>query len=120
VKEFTILISDRNKNVREYLRRELESEGYHIQLARSAQEVLRGVYQNEFIDLVILDPELFERDETGLLEKIGDRVPALPVILHTFSSDYHDKSNSLNGVYFVEKNGNSIEHLKTVVSKLLC
>ena len=119
MKEFTILISDRNKNVREYLKRELESEGYHVQLARSAREVLGKVYQNKFIDLVILDPELFEGDEAGPLEKIGDRVPALPVVLHSFSADYHDKWNALSGVHFVEKNGNSIEHLKKVVSQLL-
>jgi DNA-binding NtrC family response regulator len=119
VRNFTILISDRNKNVREYLRRELETEGYHVQLAISCQDVLRKIYQNEFIDLIIIDPDLFKEDEAGLFEKIGNRVPALPVILHTFSSDYHDKSNALHGVYFVEKNGNSIENLKKVVSELL-
>jgi DNA-binding NtrC family response regulator len=119
VKEFTILISDRNKNVREYLRRELESEGYRVQLARSAREVLGKVYQNEFIDLVILDPDLLEGEETGLLEKICNRVPALPVVIHSFSTDYRDRPNALNGVHFVEKDGNSIEHLKEVVVRLL-
>lgn len=119
MKEFTILISDRNKNVREYLRREMESEGYHVRLARSAREVLSTVFKTESVDLVILDPELFEGDELGFLERIGDRIPALPVVIHSFFSDYPDHSNALNGVYFVEKNGNSIEHLKKLVSTLL-
>jgi CheY-like chemotaxis protein len=37
---FTILIADRNPNVRELLKRELVAEGYSVQLARSSREVL--------------------------------------------------------------------------------
>jgi len=118
VKEFTILISDRNRNVREYLKREFTAEGYRVIIARSAQEILEWIYNNESIDLVILDPELPYSDEKSLLEKINDRVPSLPVVVHSFSPDYDDQSEMFDTVNFVEKNGSSIEHLKKEVFRL--
>ena len=118
MKEFTILISDRNRNVREYLKREFTAEGYRVIIARSAQEILEWIYNNESIDLVILDPELPYSDEKSLLEKINDRVPSLPVVVHSFSPDYDDQSEMFDTVNFVEKNGSSIEHLKKEVFRL--
>ena len=119
MKEFTILVSDRNGNVREYLRRELAAEGYRVRLAKSGQEVLKWIYYKEPIDLVILDPELPDADEIPLLERINDRVPTLPVIVHAFSPDYSNRPDILRAVKFVEKRGSSIEHLKEVVFELL-
>lgn len=118
MKEFTILISDRNRNVREYLKREFTAEGYRVIIARSAQEILEWIYNNESIDLVILDPELPYSDEKSLLEKINDRVPSLPVVVHSFSPDYNDQSEMSDTVNFVEKKGSSIEHLKKEVFRL--
>jgi len=118
VKEFTILISDRNRNVREYLKREFTAEGYRVIIARSAQEILEWIYNNESIDLVILDPELPYSDDKSLLERINDRVPSLPVVVHSFSPDYNDQSEMSDTVNFVEKKGSSIEHLKKEVFRL--
>lgn len=118
MKEFTILISDRNRNVREYLKREFTAEGYRVIIARSAQEILEWIYNNESIDLVILDPELPYSDDKSLLERINDRVPSLPVVVHSFSPDYDDQSEMFDTVNFVEKNGSSIEHLKKEVFRL--
>ena len=117
--EYTILISDRNRNVREFLRREMESEGYRVLLAKSAREVLKWIYHHEPIDLVILDPELPDADQVSILEKINDRVPTLPLVVHAFSLDYTKQTAFLSMVNFVEKKGSSIEHLKKVVFKLL-
>ena len=119
MKEFTILISDRNKNVREYIRREMVSEGYRVQVARSARDILELVYYTESIDLLILDPDLFETEEIGLLEKIINRVPSLPVVVHAYSPDGIRQAEDFGSVHFVEKGGNSIEHLKTAVAHLL-
>ena len=119
MKEFTILISDRNRNVREFLRRELKMEGYQVEVAKTTREILYWIYNKESIDLVILDPELFEAKEMSLLEKISDRVPSLPLILHAFAMDFPDTPDVSSTVHFVEKQGSSIEHLKKVVSELL-
>ncbi|MFC1531766.1 response regulator [Thermodesulfobacteriota bacterium] len=119
MREYTILISDRNRNVREFLRREMESEGYTVLLARSAREVLNLIYNHEFIDLVILDPELPDAEQVSVLEKITDRIPSLPLIVHAFSPDYTKRPAVLSIANFVEKKGSSIEYLKKVVSELL-
>ena len=118
-REFTILIADRNRHVREFLKRELTTEGYQVRLAKSGQEVLRWIYDKHPLDLLILDLDLPDGIEPDLLQKIEDRTPTLPVVLHGFFSDYADHPNVLGSAVFVEKRGNSVEQLKKVVFKLL-
>lgn len=118
-KEFTILISDRNRNIREYLKREFEADGFTVRMAKSAREVLEWIYQNIPIDLVILDPDLPGSDNIPLLEKISDRVPVLPIVVHSFSPDYCNQTFGSASIHFVEKRGSSIEYLKKEIFRLL-
>ena len=119
-KEFTILIADRNRNVREFLKREMIEAGYSVRVAGNGREVLKWVYNYEPIDLLILDPDLPDASELSILEKIEDRIPTLPVVVHAFSSDYVNNPSVMdNTIAFVEKNGSSIEHLKKVIFELL-
>jgi DNA-binding NtrC family response regulator len=115
----TILIADRNPNVREFLRREMTAAGYRVRLAKNGREVLRWIYHYEPLDLVILDLDLPDANDAPLLEKLNDRIPSLPVVVHTFSADYDASIGSSLPVVFVEKEGNSIENLKTVVADML-
>lgn len=116
---FTILIADRNPNVREFLKREMTAEGYRVRLAKNGREVLRWIYHYEPLDLVILDPDLPDASDAPLLEKLNDRIPSLPVVVHTFSTDYHASKDDSLPVTFVEKEGNSIEDLKRIVADML-
>ena len=116
---FTILIADRNPNVREFLKRELTTEGYRIRLARSAREVLFWAYSPDQLDLIVLDPDLPDDGGWGLLEKIEDRIPTLPVVLHMHASDYEQMGGRLRPAAFVEKQGSSVENLKNVVKDIL-
>lgn len=118
-KEFTILIADRNRHVRELLKREMMAEGYGVRLAKNGREVLKQVYQYEPLDLLILDLDLPDADEVEILESIEDRIPAVPVVVHTFLSDYANKSAVLRTAVFVEKKGSSIESLKKAVFDVL-
>ena len=118
-KEFTILIADRNRNVREFLKREMIEAGYSVRVAGNGREVLKWVYNYEPIDLLILDPDLPDAGELSILEEIVDRIPALPVVVHAFSSDYANNPSVMDTIAFVEKNGSSIEHLKKVIFELL-
>lgn len=118
-RQFTILISDRNRNVREFLKREMMAEGYRVHLAKSGREVLKWAYKQEFIDLVILDLDLPDTSEIAILEKLENRIPTLPVIIHAFLSDYENPPAVLNAAALVEKEGNSVERLKKVVSEIL-
>lgn len=118
-KEITILIADRNPHVRDFLRREMMAEGYRVRLVKSGREVLKWAYHQEPIDLLILDPDLPDSSEVPILEKIEDRIPILPVVVHGFASDHGNNRALSDTVVFVEKRGNSIEGLKQAVSKLL-
>ena len=118
-KKIKILIADRNSNVREFLRREMLAEGYSVELAENGREVLKWAYHREPADLLILDPDLPDADESLLLKKLKQRIPFLPVIFHTFFSDYLSASKIINPTEFVEKGGSSIEKLKKVVAEIL-
>ena len=118
-KEFKILVADRNQNVREFIKRELMAEGYRVGLAKNVQEVLKKIYQPETLDLLILDPDLPGTDKLSLLKELQDRIPALPVVVHTYLTDYTDHTNILSELAFVEKSGSSVEGLKKKVYEIL-
>ncbi len=118
-REYTILIADRNRHVREFLRREMTAEGYRVRLANTCEEVLKWVFDQKPLDLLILDPDLPDASGLALLDKIEDRIPTLPVVIHTLLSDYSSDSATSNITAFVEKKGNSIKRLKEVVFEVL-
>ena len=118
-KEFTLLIADRNRHVREFLRRELMAEGYRILLAKTGREVLKFVFNDERLDLLILDMDLPDAKEMSILERVEDRIPTLPVVVHTFLEEYLNDQVRLSTTAFVEKEGTNIDRLKQVVLEVL-
>jgi DNA-binding NtrC family response regulator len=118
-KKIKILIADRNQHVREFLKRELMAEGYRVGLAKNVQEVLTKVYHSENLDLLILDPDLPGAEILSLFKKLQDRIPVLPVVVHTYLKDYANHTDILSDVAFVEKSGSSIESLKKMVCEIL-
>ena len=116
---YNILIADRNPHVRELLRREMMLEGYHVQLAKTGREVINYTLRQDSFDLLILDPDLPDTDESFLLKKLGERIPPLPVVVHAFLSEKSEQQDVLTTVIFVEKRGSSIDHLKKIVSEIL-
>ena len=116
---YIILIADRNPHVREFLKREMSAEGYRVRLAENGREVLKRSYDPEPLDLLILDPDLPDVDATALIARLADRIPALPMVIHTFISDYHRPAVSAGEIAFVEKGGSSVESLKQIVERLL-
>ncbi|PQP34472.1 hypothetical protein C6A37_07610, partial [Desulfobacteraceae bacterium SEEP-SAG9] len=117
--EFNILITDRNPHVREYLKREMVAEGYRVRLAKTGREVIKWVYHHDPLDLLILDPDLPDTTIVSLFEKLQNRIPALPVVVHTFLSDSVDFATGSIEVVFVEKSGSSVENLKRPVADIL-
>lgn len=118
-KVFTILIVDRNPYIRELLKREMTKAGYHVREAKNGQEVLREIYTHEHLDLLILDPDLPDVNISTILEKVENRIPPLPVVIHGFPQDYIDKPDDSEKTPFVEKREDSIEHLKRVIFEIL-
>ena len=117
--EFTLLIADRNPHVRMFLQREMTAAGYRVWLADTGREVLKRAFQGEPLDMIILDPDLPDADEAHVLEHLLDRIPVLPVVLHTYPPEHGSNSKDMNGVIFVEKKGSSVERLKQVVHETL-
>lgn len=118
-KEFKILIADRNSNVRDFLKREMTDEGYAVVMAENGRDVLKWVNNLNPVDLLILDPDLPDADESLLLMKLKQKTPCIPVVLHTFFSDYIATAKILSPTEFVEKGGNSIEQLKKIIETIL-
>lgn len=117
--EFIILIADRNPHVRGFLKREMTAEGYRVRLAKNGREVVDRAYQNEPLDLLIIDVDLPDADEIFVLEKIQNRIPTLPVVVHTFLTEYLEHATILSTGAFVEKEGTNIDRLKKVVGEVL-
>jgi DNA-binding NtrC family response regulator len=116
---YNILIADRNPHVRELLRREMMLEGYQVKLAKTGREVINYTLRQDSFDLLILDPDLPDTDESFLLKKLGERIPPLPVVVHAFLSENSEQQDVLSTVIFVEKRGSSIDHLKKIVAEIL-
>ena len=117
--EFTLLIADRNPHVRLFLQREMTAAGYRVRLADTGREVIKRAFQGEPLDLIILDPDLPDADEAQVLEHLLNRIPVLPVVLHTYPPKHGSNSRDMNDVIFVEKKGSSVERLKQVVHEIL-
>jgi DNA-binding response OmpR family regulator len=116
--EFTILITDRNRHVREFLRRELTAEGYTVRVARDGREVLMVIDQEISPDLLILDLEIPYAGGLALLERLQNRENPVPVVVHTFLAEDGNHMNARHAAVFVEKSGNT-DKLKTAVAEVL-
>lgn len=113
-----ILLADRNRHVREFLRRELETEGYLVAVARDAQEILDLLGQGKIPDLLILDLEIPYVAEVDLLNRLNDLYPALPIIIHSFQPEHPHEFIKANAVAFLEK-AEDPNQLKTTIAALV-
>ena len=116
---FTILVADKNKNVRDFLQRELAAEGYEVIVARDGGRILAEIGREDGLDLLVFDLEMPDTDSTKIFEKARNRRPPLPVVIHTFLTEESERDSSLNkGEIYIEKSGN-IDHLKAAIADML-
>jgi DNA-binding NtrC family response regulator len=118
-KNVNILITERNAHVRDFLKRELIREGFMVQLAENGNEMLKKVFFQEPLDILILDPDLPDMNVPDILHKINDRVPRLPVVFHTFPVDYNQYAGIVQDAIFVEKQGSSVEKIKQIIYEIV-
>ena len=109
-----ILIADRNRHVRELLRRELTAEGYRVVVAKDGRELLELLAGPEAPDLLILDLEVPYLDEVALWNRLKGQEPAIPVLIHTFGPEDRGPQPGAPAVSFLEKRGDT-NHLKAAV-----
>jgi DNA-binding NtrC family response regulator len=113
---YRLLIADRNPRIRDFLKREFTLVGYEVRLAENSEQVLSIVLEAPLPDLLIIDPDFPDADSSTLLKILQDRVPRLPVVLHTLDADLKSAQLPWNRVQWVEKNGSSVEKLKQTVA----
>jgi DNA-binding response OmpR family regulator len=115
---FTILIADRNRHVREFLRREFSEAGFRACVAKDGQEILTIVDCDTPPDLLILDLEMPHGDGLQVLERLQARVPPLPVVIHSFLAEHANQPGLEFAAALVEKKGDP-NCLKTAVNEVL-
>ena len=118
-KEFNLLIVDRNPHIRNFLKREFQSEGYNVQLARNSRELVDLIYGPAPIDLVIIDPDIPDVSQLNLFKSLEDRIPSLPFVIHSDPFYDFESVSHISKAVFVPKQGSSSETLKDVVRNLL-
>ena len=119
ISKFRILVTDRNRRVRQYLAREMEALGYGIVEVESEEELWTFLAWGKEIDLIIFDPEITRRDPEEAVRRLQEARPELPVIIHTFGEDSAPGLLAKPWPYLVIKSGPSAQRLKAAVSNLL-
>ncbi|MBI4965626.1 MAG: response regulator [Desulfomonile tiedjei] len=117
-RSFRILIADKNRHVREFLRREFREAGYRVQVAKDSQEVIMMIDVKEPPDLLILDLEMPQGDALETLEWLESRLPPLPVVIHSFPAEHPSHAAIDNAAAVVEKEGDTNRLKKVVVDVL--
>ena len=113
-----ILIADRNRHVRDFLRRELTAEGYQVEMAADGREILSRIDSNDPPHLLILDLEIPYLDEPEVWDRLKDRQPPLPLVIHTLLPEYPTRQTCPMAAAFLEKKGDT-DLLKTVVAEVI-
>ena len=119
-RHYNILVVDRNPHIRELLKREIGLEGYNVFLAKSATDVMEHLHSSNQIDLMIIDPDIVDLEESDLVEILKWSPIPLPVVIHTFSKEDIGSHIIEKAAAVVEKGGGSIELLKQAVCEILC
>lgn len=110
----TLVIAERNANIRELLRREFGREGYAVTTAGSGAEVLALLAAPGRVDLLVLDAEIGDPEGERLVPRLARLFPDVPVVLHVFAGQEGDEG----GVVRVRKEGD-FERLKRTVREVL-
>jgi DNA-binding response OmpR family regulator len=118
VQPFRILIADRNRHVREFLRRELTTEGYQVEVAGDGREVLLCFDREQPPHLLILDLEVPYVMELEVLARLKNRRPPVPVVIHTCLPESVNHNGAAAAAAFLEKNGDT-NILKAVVADVI-
>jgi CheY-like chemotaxis protein len=120
-KELKILIVDRSRRVREFMKRELEKDFHSVHLADSHSELIEKLKVIKDFNLLILDPDLPDAADTAdaIMTVVSEKVPSTPVIIHTYLSEFHSVPKMKSIIAKIEKNGNSIDNIRKTISEYL-
>ena len=113
----TILVVEDDKYHQLLLQEELTEDGYDVILARSGEEALDMIPEND-VDLVVLDIAMPGMDGVEALGRILSEDNQLPVILHTAYATYKDNFMTWSADAYVVKSSDRSE-LKDEIRRVL-
>lgn len=114
---YKILVADRNRHVRDLLRRELMAEGYAVSVAKDGHEVWLLINGDEPPHLLILDLEIPYLEELVELAHFREGEPPVPLIIFSFLPT-EDERVVPRAAAFLEKKEDT-NHLKEVVAEVI-
>ncbi|MBO7164438.1 MAG: sigma-54-dependent Fis family transcriptional regulator [Spirochaetaceae bacterium] len=116
---FTILIIDDEKNIREGLSAALELDGYSVKLAANGAEGLALIEKGD-IDLVITDLRMPGISGEEVLAKVRGESPGIPVIVLTGHGSIDTAVDAMrNGAYDFLTKPLSLDRLSLIVKRAL-
>ncbi len=117
--QFTILIIDDEKNIRDGLAANFEMDGYEVRTASSGKEGLE-ILENSNIDLVITDLRMNGISGEEVLEKVTSKMPGIPVIVLTGHGSIDSAVKAMqNGAYDFLTKPINLEQLEVIVKRAL-
>lgn len=117
--QYTILIIDDEKNIREGLGAALEMEGYKIALASDGKAGLERLVKGD-IDLVITDLRMPEVSGEQVLAKVSAENPGVPVIVLTGHGSIDSAVDAMrNGAYDFLTKPLNLDQLVLIVKRAL-
>jgi len=114
----TILVTDRNKYIRELVKRELSFAGYTIHVAENIHEIQSILNSTMEIDAMILDADLFfvVGDPNELLNMLKIR-PKMWTFIHIYK-EHPELQFDNEKTFCIEKKAGSIEEINLLVKKM--
>jgi DNA-binding NtrC family response regulator len=114
----TILIAERNRHVRELLRRELVGEGYCVLAAKDGHEAWEFLNTADPPALLVLDLEIPYLEELADRAHFSDQGPSLPTIIYSYATEVAEHLAVSRDAAFLEKSAD-LDDLKALVAHIL-
>ena len=115
---FKVLVADSNRNVREFLRRELALAGYEVVTSGNSRRLFTAIEKDGLLDLLVVDPEMPLLDERTLCGLLDGRLPPLHMILYGYGEECRNRYSLPRGCTVVER-GEDVDSLKEAVRREL-
>ncbi len=118
-RSFVVLIAENNSNVLCFLKRELVKENLRVLTVGDTRALVRVLNLGDKPDILIIDPHLPGLDLCSLLRDLSENYPEVSVIIHAYFSEFYDHPSNTGDVFFIEREGGSIENIKKVVARVI-
>ena len=118
-REYVILIADRNPRIRDFVQRELKSEGHRVYSADNADQLKNWIHRPGKLDALVIDPDMPGLEDPAAFGRMLAERPTLTVIFHCLASDCFSIRTPGRAVAFVEKSGQSVDLLKHKIRAIL-